>query len=173
MPCNLSKSSPTLRNGKDKSKEHFRPCMLTVQSDECSNTPVVSISFLYALYFIIAPDKTFLSSKNTDIFLTSPWKHMLLYSLKASRWDAFNEYQQHMFSWRNKKNIMWILPLILSYADYWVVLWDGQHDPIWPIAPGKRSIRMLFLNIFLISPQKHVFMEKEEQMSHNKRKRTF
>ena len=29
---------------------------------------------------------------------------------------ASNEYPQHMFSWRNKKNIMWIPPLICSYV---------------------------------------------------------
>ena len=30
---------------------------------------------------------------------------------------ASNEYPQHMLSWRNKKNVVWILPLICSYAD--------------------------------------------------------
>ena len=29
-----------------------------------------------------------------------------------------NEYPQHMCSWRNKKNIMWITSLILSYGNY-------------------------------------------------------
>ena len=29
-----------------------------------------------------------------------------------------NEYPQHMLSWRNKKNIMWIPPLICSYDGY-------------------------------------------------------
>ena len=29
--------------------------------------------------------------------------------------EASNEYPQHMFSWRNKKNIMWIPSLICSY----------------------------------------------------------
>ena len=37
------------------------------------------------------------------------------YSLEAPRWGASNEYPQHMFSLRNKKNIMWIPPLICSY----------------------------------------------------------
>ena len=36
---------------------------------------------------------------------------MLWYSLEAPRQGASNEYQQHMFSWKNKKNIMWI-PLL-------------------------------------------------------------
>ena len=38
------------------------------------------------------------------------------YSLEASQQGASNEYPQHMFSWRNKKNIMWIPRLICSYV---------------------------------------------------------
>ena len=40
-----------------------------------------------------------------NIFLISPQKHMLWYSLEAPRRGASNEYPQHMFSWRNKKDI--------------------------------------------------------------------
>ena len=32
---------------------------------------------------------------------------MLWYSLEAPHWGTSNEYPQHMFSWKNKKNIMW------------------------------------------------------------------
>ena len=42
-------------------------------------------------------------------------KSYVVYSLEVPRRGAFNEYQQRMFSWRNKKNIMWIPPLIWSY----------------------------------------------------------
>ena len=38
------------------------------------------------------------------------------YSLEAPQRGASNEYPQHMSSLRNKKNIMWIPPLICSYA---------------------------------------------------------
>ena len=38
-----------------------------------------------------------------NIFLISPWKHMLWYSLEVPCWGTSNEYTQHMFSWRNKK----------------------------------------------------------------------
>ena len=38
------------------------------------------------------------------------------YSLEAPRWGTSNEYPQHMFLSRNKKNITWIPPLICSYA---------------------------------------------------------
>ena len=39
------------------------------------------------------------------------------YSLEAPRRGASNEYPQHMFSWRNKKNILWIPPFICSYVN--------------------------------------------------------
>ena len=39
------------------------------------------------------------------------------YSLEAPRRGASNEYPQHMYSLRNKKNIMWIPPLICGYAE--------------------------------------------------------
>ena len=42
---------------------------------------------------------------------------MLWYSLEAPRRGTSNEYPQHMFSWINKKNIMWIPSLICSYED--------------------------------------------------------
>ena len=38
------------------------------------------------------------------------------YSLEAPRWGASNEYPQHMYLSRNKKNIMWIPPFICSYG---------------------------------------------------------
>ena len=41
---------------------------------------------------------------------------MLWYSLEAPQQGASNEYPQHMFSSRNKKNIMWIPSLICSYG---------------------------------------------------------
>ena len=37
-----------------------------------------------------------------------PQKHILWYSLEARHGGTSNEYPQHMFLWRNKKNIMWI-----------------------------------------------------------------
>ena len=41
---------------------------------------------------------------------------MLWYSLEAPQQGASNEYLQHMFSWRNKKAIMWPPPLICNYG---------------------------------------------------------
>ena len=42
---------------------------------------------------------------HVNIFLISPRKHMLWYSLEAPRRGASNEYPQHMFTRRNKNNI--------------------------------------------------------------------
>ena len=40
-----------------------------------------------------------------NIFLISPQKHVLWYTLEAPHQGASNEYSQHMFLWRNEKNI--------------------------------------------------------------------
>ena len=40
---------------------------------------------------------------------------MLWVLIRTPRRGASNEYPQHMYSARNKKNIMWIPPLICSY----------------------------------------------------------
>ena len=39
------------------------------------------------------------------------------YSLEVPHWGASNEYPQHMFLWRSKKNNIWITPLIWSYVN--------------------------------------------------------
>ena len=43
------------------------------------------------------------------------------YSLERPWWGASDEYPQYMFSWRNKKNIMWLPPLICSYEKLFLV----------------------------------------------------
>ena len=42
-------------------------------------------------------------------------KRYVVVLIRGPPQDASNEYPQHTFSWRNKKNIMWIPPLICSY----------------------------------------------------------
>ena len=64
----------------------------------------------------------FFQLNNTDLFL-----HKNIgcgYSLKVPHWGTFNEYPQHMFSWRNKKNIIWISPPIMSYD---ITSWKHIH----------------------------------------------
>ena len=58
------------------------------------------------LLSFIAPQKALFSRKVSIVFLCLDKKHMLWYSLEASRRGASCEYPQHMFSSRNKKNIM-------------------------------------------------------------------
>ena len=53
-------------------------------------------------YSVIATDKT---GYPHDIFLISPRNICCGYSLEAPHWGASNEYQQHTFSSRNKKDI--------------------------------------------------------------------
>ena len=52
-----------------------------------------------------------------NVLLISPQNHMLWYSLEAPHLGTFNEYPQHMFSWRNKKNIN-IITFGLKKASY-------------------------------------------------------
>ena len=75
---------------------------------------IISIQKLYFMVtHNIPPDKAFFcQSKSIDIFLVSSQKHMLWYSLEAPRRGASNEYPQHIFSWRNNKNIYLIPTLI-------------------------------------------------------------
>ena len=47
----------------------------------------------------------FFQSKSIDIFSYFSTKTCCGYSLEAPHWGASNEYPQHMFLWRNKKNI--------------------------------------------------------------------
>ena len=41
---------------------------------------------------------------------------MVLVLIKST--SASNEYQQHMFPWRNKKNVMWISILSVAMNEY-------------------------------------------------------
>ena len=58
------------------------------------------------------------------------------YPLEAARRGASNEYPQHMFSWRNKTDIMRIPPLICNYDFYWPT--EDAFDPWLPTeCPAK------------------------------------
>ena len=64
---------------------------------------------------IIAPDKRY----THDIFLFLHKKICCGYSLEAPRWGASNEYPQHMFLLRNKKNISTFLLKKMHYLEIW------------------------------------------------------
>ena len=68
---------------------------------------------------IIATDKALFFIRKMLISLLFLNKNICCgYSLEAPRRGASNEYPQHMFSSRNKKNFTWIPSLICSYAAY-------------------------------------------------------
>ena len=76
----------------------------------------VSTHDLYIIVITIATDKARFSSEKMLIsFLFLHENICCGYSLEAPRQGASNEYPQHMFLCRNKKNIIWIPPLICSY----------------------------------------------------------
>ena len=52
--------------------------------------------------FCITPDKS-LIQVHVNIFLISPWKHMLWVLIRRPHWVTSNEQWQYIFSWRNKK----------------------------------------------------------------------
>ena len=56
-------------------------------------------------------------------------KHMLWYSLEAPLQGASNKYPQHIFLWRNKKNIFMLAPPIWSYAVMYMYI-GTEHD-VW------------------------------------------
>ena len=51
---------------------------------------------------------------------------MLWYSLEVPHQDTSNEYPQHMFLWRNKKNIFLIPCFIQSYDKISAELFKGE-----------------------------------------------
>ena len=67
----------------------------------------------------------FFQSKNIDIFSYFFTKNICCgYSLEVPHRGTSNECPQHMFSWRNKKNIYLIPTLILTYVFYYFEIVD-------------------------------------------------
>ena len=60
--------------------------------------------------------------------------------MKTSAWGTSNVYPQHMFSWRNKKNILWLPALIWSY-----VFRGGDELTWWFLFQGKLGELLLSL----------------------------
>ena len=68
-------------------------------------------------YRFIAPYKAFFFNWKVLIFFLFLHENIFLgYALEALQGGLFNAYLQHVFSLRNKKNIIWIVPLICSYV---------------------------------------------------------
>ena len=102
----------------------------------------------------IATDRVLFSSEKCWYLSYFLKKTCCGYSLEAPLWGAYNEYPQHMFSSKNKKNIMWIPPLVCSYA----VL---HKNMLWVL------VRCNSMRCFKSVPTSHVFMEKLRDVSQN------
>ena len=71
----------------------------------------------YQIKLFITPVKALLNRK-VLIFLLLHENICSVFSLEASHRDASNEYRERLFSWRNKKTIMWIP----AYLELWAYI---------------------------------------------------
>ena len=122
-------------------KTYNKMCATSEDSDQPAHQRSLVAVFTDYMCFLQPPGKKGYIATDKAIFFIRKMLISFLflnkniccgYSLEAPRRGASNEYPQHMFSSINKKNIMWIPPLICSYGDkleplsYWV---DVQADP--------------------------------------------
>ena len=107
----------------------------------------------------IATDKAFFFIRKILISFSFLHENICCgYPLEASWRGASNEYPQHMFSWRNEKNIMWIPPLICSYENKALTLnkipvfsYNYRPEPVlfWrKNSKIKKSLSYLLTNFF-------------------------
>ena len=83
----------------------------------------------------------FFFDQNCWYFHFSTKMYVVGYSLEMPCFGASNEYSQHVFSWKNKKNLFLIPTLVWSYA----------------YAPDKRKYQIFYQDfLFFISPWKHM-----------------
>ena len=110
--------------------------------------------FMTNMVRTIATDKALFTSENCW-FLFLNENICCGYSLEAPQWGASYEYPQHMFSSRNKKNIMWIPPLICSYGlNQW---FSGKQCSPWHLFfRENKTAREMFHKKFqvIFSPEK-------------------
>ena len=95
--------------------------------------------------------------------LISPRKHMLWVLIRNTSSRHFNEYPQHIFSWRNKKKCLSENPLFKGY-DYCIMHLNGNWAKLAILQNLITSDKMFFvfflflqpkiMDIFLISTQK-------------------
>ena len=94
---------------------------------------------------ITAPDKVLFQLKIIDFFFISLQKHMLWYSLEVPHWGTSNEYPQHMFSWRNKKNVFFFVFFFLYIPSYL------ELCTIWKCSRLHSNFFLLFFWYFIFS----------------------
>ena len=79
---------------------------------------------------------------------------MLWYSLEVPHRGTSNEYAQHMFSWRNKKNIIWNYGFILSWC-------ENGHIHFLAIS----FFRVISIHGFRVIPSFQSFLALEQDVS--------
>ena len=81
----------------------------------------------------IAPDKR---RYPHNIFLPSPWKHMLWVLIRSTSECASNENLQYMFTWWCKKNISTFRLKKVPYLEPWWVVLFVCVEVLWPSQPN-------------------------------------
>ena len=82
------------------------------------------------------------------MFLISAQKHMSWVLIRSTSGGASNEYSQHMFSWRNKKNISTFYLKKVSYLKLWNQLQPSVR--VVTMACLGRIFNKVSINLFLI-----------------------
>ena len=93
--------------------------------------------------YIIAPDKR---GYLHNIFLISPWKHTLLYSLEVPWQGTSIEYPQDMFSWINNENINTLGWKKIPYLEVWYNFFLLELELLF------LNLEVILLNIDIASP---------------------
>ena len=84
---------------------------------------------------------------------------MLWYSLEVPQQGASNEYPEHMFSSRNKKNIMWIPVLSVAMTEMIRVMLNRCISNKYPqhMFSLRNVVRESFTQVLLLSKTFHLF----------------
>ena len=101
---------------------------------------------------VIALDKMFFFNKKILKFFLFLLKNICCgYSLKAPGRGASNEYPQHVFSWRNKKNT-YLIPTLIKTYDYhpsiiliWLKWYWKEHKP--PTHHHYKYMYLIWINM--------------------------
>ena len=75
-----------------------------------------AVIFFLCNFYTLLHIRHFFQPKNTDIFLFLHKNICCGYSAEVPQWGTSDEYPQHRFTFRSKKNIKQILSLIWSYG---------------------------------------------------------
>ena len=113
--CTVCENYRKLRVKWNSFKSPFRTISWPTHKSSQPTSAVSALSFIslwkHMLWVHIATDKALFFIRKMLISFFFLFHENIGFGQGAS-----NEYPQHIFLWRNKKNIMWIPPLICSYG---------------------------------------------------------